>query len=468
MADQAAEVPAGTRRDCEGEVGGQSVKSVQVAFEMVDESVMVESMVHGSSFAPTRSTRLIRRRLVAGMIGASVAVLALSAAPASAAGDAPTGVSASLTGPRQITVFFQLPPTGVTTGFNVQMVRGGNRTVDVAAGTSQTIFTGLKQGDWYSFRVRARFGRSNGAWSPTTPDVYVLRDGESVAPVTSPPSALLPPASLSVSVGDRSVNLVWTPAVAPRGTKVKSYRVTASPGPIVLEVSGSSTSAGFSNLDPAQTYTFTVETLLEDGRRSVAVSSAPVTLVPRTTVAPATAAPTTVAPTTAAPTTAAPTTVAPTTSTLPPLPAVPTVGLIPVSKCTTRVWPLSVQGRPLQYADGSGRGVFVWFGNGVWNVHAYNPDRVAAQFSVQLATSSSLKSYPTLLEPPVDLVKATRSTATMSASSAYDIDAIRVASPCSRTITFAVYENGQPIPTSRIFLGAGGSHPASSKFSLTR
>jgi Fibronectin type III domain len=402
---------------------------------------------------------------VAGAIAA--VALAVTGPTALAAGDPPTSVSAIYSGQRQITVFFQLPLTGVTTGFNVQMVRGGNRTINVPAGTSQTVFAGLKQGEWYSFRVRAQFGRSNGAWSPTTPDVYVLRDGETAPPVTAPPSALLPPSSLSVSVGDRSATLTWTPVAAPPGTKVKSYRVTALPGPIVLEVFGA-TSAVLKDLDPAQTYTFTVETTLDDGRRSTGVSSAPVTLVPRTTVlstTPATIAPTTTfAPTT----TAAPTTVAPTTSTLPPLPAVPTVGLIAVSKCTTRVWPLSAQGRPLQYSNGAGRGVYVWFGNGVWNVHAYNPDRAAAQFSVQLATSSVLKAYPTLLESPVDLVKATSSTATMSASSAYDIDAIRVASPCSRTITFAVYENGQPIPVSRIFLGAAGSHPTSAKFSVTR
>lgn len=92
----------------------------------------------------------------------------------------------------------------------------------------------------------------------------------------------------------------------------------------------------------------------------------------------------------------------------------------------------------------------MWFGNGVWNVHLYNPDHTAVQFTLQV-TSSSLKAYPTSLESPFDVVKASTALVTSTSSSAYDIDALRIVSPCSRTANVCRRERSA-MAASQIFL----------------
>jgi Fibronectin type III domain len=334
----------------------------------------------------------------------------------------------------------------------------------MGAGATSFPFTGLAAGRWYSFRVRAIIGGKKGPYSATTGALYVLKAGETAAPVTVP-NALSAPSSLSVTLNDRSVALSWTPPRLGSGQKVANYVVTAIPGPIVLNVSSSSSSAGFGDLVSGTAYNFTVQAVFTDGRRSPVISSAPILVGPTTTTAQPTTTPATTTTITLPPTT---TTLPPTTTTLQPLPSVPAIAAIPVSKCISSVWPASMLGRPSNFGAGAKRGAYVWFENGVWNVHLYNPASSPSLFTGSVTTGSTQKIYPTYTEGATDLVKAGSKVSTFSFSTANDIDAVRVASPCSRSTTFSFLVNGQAMLTEDIYVGASGAHPLSSRFVITR
>jgi Fibronectin type III domain len=407
-------------------------------------------------------------RLVAALIAVTSTLVCIlsQAAPAASSGSTPASVSAVVSGANEITVRWAQPPGAVTSGYEVQMVEGGNKVAVMTAASTSFPFSGLTAGRWYSFRVRAVLGVKKGPYSATTSALYILKPGETSAPVTVP-NELSAPTSLSLTVNDRSVAISWTPPRLGSSQKIANYVVTAIPGPIVLTVSASTSTAGFGELRSGTVYNFTVQAVFTDGRRSPVISSAPVAIGPTTTTTttgpPATAA--TLPPTTTT-TTLPPTTT--TTTTLPPLPFVPALAAIPVSKCISAVWPTSTLGRPTSFGAGAKRGAFVWFENGVWNVHLYNPSSSPSLFTGSIATGSTQKIYPTYTEGATDIVKAGSKLSTFSFSTANDIDAVRVASPCSRSATFSFLVNGQAMSTDDIYVGASGAHPLSSRFVITR
>jgi hypothetical protein len=403
-----------------------------------------------------RNSRLSLAATLAAMT-ALLLSLFTSSARASSSGSAPVSVAAVATGANEITVRWTQPPRAVVSGYEVQMVEGGNQVAVMTAASNSFPFKGLSAGRWYSFKVRAVINGKKGPYSSTSTPVYLLRQGEATAPVTVPRTENAPSA-LSVSVIDRTASLSWGAPYLASGQRVANYIVTAVPGPIVLTVSGSSFSAGFADLKADTTYTFSVQTVLTNGRRSPAISSLPVFIGTVTTTAPTTTTTTTT-------TTIAPTT---TTTTLQPLPSVPALAAIPVAKCISQVWPASTLGRPQSFGAGAKRGVYVWFESGTWNVHAYNPSGSPVLFTGSVSTGSTHKIYPTFVEGATDLVKAGSKSSSFSLSATNDIDAFRIASPCSRSITFSFLVNGQPIPTEEVFVGASGAHPLSSKFVLTR
>lgn len=399
-------------------------------------------------------------RVLAAFVAVTSLFVSLVAQTASASnkGAQPASVAATLTAPNEITVRWAQPPGAVTSGYEVEMVDGGSKVAVMSSASNSFPFGGLTPGRFYSFRVRAIIGGKKGPYSATTNPIYILKAGETAPPVTTP-KQLSAPASLSATLVDRSVSLSWTPPVLGSGQKVSSYIVSAIPGPIVLTVSSSSLSAGFADLIPGVAYTFTVQSVFSDGRRSSVISSAPIVVGPTTTTA---------APTTTTTTTTLPPTTTTTTTTLQPLPAVPALARISVSKCISQVWPSSAMGRPQSFGAGAKRGVYIWFESGVWNVHAYNPSNSPVLFTGTISSSSSHKVYPTYTESNVDLVKAGSTSSSFSMSTTSDIDALRIASPCSRTMTFSFFLNGSAIPTNEIFFGASGAHPLSPKFVLTR
>lgn len=386
-----------------------------------------------------------------------------NAASSTATAQTPASISAQLSGTNQITVKWSQPPGAVVSGYELQVLQGRNKTYSLPANVTEFTVAGLTPGNWYSFRVRASIGGKKGPYATLGSTVYVLRAGETAPPVTV---AKATPGSLAVSVTGRSVSLSWTAPTELGGRSVKQYLVTATPGPITLTLSGSSFSAGFSDLKADTFYTFSVQGVLSDGSKTLAISSAPIFTGVVTTTAPPTTVAVTAPATTVPPTTAPPTT---TTTTLQPLPAVPAVGAIPVSKCISQVWPASVSGRPANFTNGAKRGVYLWFESGVWNVNFYNPSSSApALFTGSISSSSTQKIYPTYWESTTDLVKAGTRSSSFSASLGNDIDTLRVASPCSRTVTFSFFVNGKAIPTTDVHIGLGAANPLSSTFVVSR
>jgi hypothetical protein len=104
----------------------------------------------------------------------------------------------------------------------------------------------------------------------------------------------------------------------------------------------------------------------------------------------------------------------------------------------------------------------------VWNVYLYNPSNSPSLFTGSITTGSTQKIYPTYTEGATDIVKAGSKLSTFSFSTANDFDAVRIASPCSRSATFSFLVNGQAMLTDDIYVGVSGAHPLSPRFVITR
>ena len=94
-------------------------------------------------------------------------------------------------------------------------------------------------------------------------NVVVMATNASLAQTVSPPTVIFPhsvpsaPASVSVSTGNSSARVSWTPG-GDGGYPLVSTTVTAQPGGATCTVGGSSTSCTISGLSPMTTYTFSV------------------------------------------------------------------------------------------------------------------------------------------------------------------------------------------------------------------
>lgn len=116
------------------------------------------------------------------------------------------------------------------------------QTVDASA--RSTTFTGLSNGVAYDFSVQA-----------------VNRLGTSPAGVRTEKPARAPdaPTAVTVTRGDTTASLSWTPPTFDGGDAINFYRITASPGGATTWADVSSTSTTFTGLSNGTHYTFSVQ-----------------------------------------------------------------------------------------------------------------------------------------------------------------------------------------------------------------
>lgn len=151
------------------------------------------------------------------------------------------------------------------TGYRVTTVPGG-AVVEVGAGESSLVVSGLANGTAYAFTVAAR---SDAGWSAES-DASQL-----VTPRTVPG---VPTGVMGVA-GEGSVELSWQPPATDGGAQIEGYEVVVSPGGATAAV-GAGTSTRIDGLNNGVGYTFTVAALNAAG---VGAGSAPsAVVVPRT------------------------------------------------------------------------------------------------------------------------------------------------------------------------------------------
>ncbi len=401
--------------------------------------------------------------------GSSAVAVPVSAQTNAAGVSAPHSVTAQVTGTAQITVSWSVPSDTagqIVDGYAVYEFPGNNKPIIVASPQTFATFGDRKPGVTYSFYVRARTSSGNGQPSNWSNSVRIPIPGEGAA---QPPEVVNPPQGVvAVVSGEKQITVSWQKALPrtnpTKGQTITSYRVTQTPGAGVIVVPGVSTEATFLNLDRATTYVFSVQTIQTNKKSSVVVLSNPIV------IAPAPAAPIVTATTIVAPTIAA-TTVPPVAATVPnpsstPVASVPPNRALPafveptavgrVSTCVKTPWSDAYTGTPAQFATGANIGVFLWFDGRVWHIRAYNPGPNPVVFTGTVTMGGvPSKFYPTLLET-TDIVRASRTKASFSFSSNYDVDALRVSSGCARTMTVSVAANGAPLSKSQIFVGSTG------------
>jgi titin len=173
---------------------------------------------------------------------------------------APTNVVASASiGHSTITWTAPADNGSTITGYTVTISPGG--TMITTTGATTVTFTGLANGQSYTFSVFATNGVGNGppaSSSVTLPDV---------------PSA---PTAVVATAGVRQATVTWT-APGANGSPITSYIVTTSPGGRTATSTGATT-AVVTGLSNGTTYTFTVTALNAVGTGTASLPSAPITL----------------------------------------------------------------------------------------------------------------------------------------------------------------------------------------------
>jgi hypothetical protein len=156
---------------------------------------------------------------------------------------APTGVSAT-PGNGVATVTWAAPDTGGSpiTGYTVTVSPGGQ--TQSVAGATTLVFTGLSNGQSYTFTVFATNAVGNGPPSASSPPV---------TPLTVPGT----PRNVSASGGNAQAVITWTPPTSNGGAAITGYSVLSTPGSVKVTTMGGTT-ATMTGLVNGLGYSFTV------------------------------------------------------------------------------------------------------------------------------------------------------------------------------------------------------------------
>ncbi|MFA6985157.1 MAG: Calx-beta domain-containing protein [Arenimonas sp.] len=174
-------------------------------------------------------------------------------------------ITAVTRGSGQVEVSF-LPPTitgdSPITGYTVTAspAAGG----DAQAGTTglSHVVTGLQNGTSYTFSVRATNALGTGA--PSAPSAAVV-------PLALPSA----PTSVSATAGDGYADITWDQPASWGDVYITGYRITATPGDAVREVSGwDQNLARLYDLQNGTSYTFAVQAMSAEGLGEAAYTNA--------------------------------------------------------------------------------------------------------------------------------------------------------------------------------------------------
>ncbi len=142
------------------------------------------------------------------------------------------------------------PPTGdggsPITQYTVTESPDGTSTV-LDPSSNEVEFSGLTDGETYSFTVTATTAYGDGPASPPTASI-----------VPGPPTVPNAPTDVIATAGEASATVSWTAPIADPRSPITSYTVTSDPDGVTGVVDGSTTSAIVPGLTDGVAYTFTV------------------------------------------------------------------------------------------------------------------------------------------------------------------------------------------------------------------
>jgi Fibronectin type III domain len=422
-----------------------------------------------------RHRHLVRLVVITLVLAVSLGVMIHSAGPASAQTTTPTTtllpggfqttpvqfLSATRKGDRDVVVSWVPPQNALSPVVRYRISAGAESAAAlpnpaqylVNSGVLNVTFRNLRVGSTYFFQVQPETNVGAGAPSELTAPITIT-DGSERKP--------LPASGVSVTIlSPTQAAVQWTLSPVKQGVTVSKYRVTTFPTTKTVEVPSPVNTAALQNLKPGVTYYIQVQAISSEGKFSdPALSGAVITPLP---------VPATPAPTLPPPTLATTTTSTTTTTMLLPLPSPVVVPALPkAARCTTRVWNPSLLGTPSRLQAGAPTGAYVWTDGRAIHLRTYNNSNTPVRFSGTVSANTSMPTAKFYLEPDADSVSIGRSAASFSFSSAYDIDSLRFDGRCVRSVTVRLYVNGQPMPTSQIFIGANNVNPSTSAFVLTR
>ncbi|MEV4838754.1 fibronectin type III domain-containing protein [Nonomuraea sp. NPDC049486] len=157
----------------------------------------------------------------------------------------PTNVIATAAS-RSVSISWNPPADTGTSPITTYTVAEASTGRTETVSTTTVLFTGLTNGQRYSFKVKATNDAGDSAWS-------------AVSNVVSPQPLPVPdqPLIIDADPGDEQVTLSWAPPPS-GGEAITTYRIAIQPSDRTVEVAGDVTSAVVKNLDNGAEYAFTL------------------------------------------------------------------------------------------------------------------------------------------------------------------------------------------------------------------
>ena len=184
----------------------------------------------------------------------------------------PSGLNVAA-GDGSVTVSWTAPSSdggSSITGYRVS-VRPGRTSVDVKSDASSTVFTGLANGQPYTFAVSASNPAGSGASSDSS---------GSVTPVAPPVKSTVPgsPSSIVAAVEREQVTVTWSAPDSDGGDPLTGYKIVSDPGAKTVVSSADSLTGTFSGLSKGISYSFTAIAINSVGEGAASRSSNSVTI----------------------------------------------------------------------------------------------------------------------------------------------------------------------------------------------
>ena len=145
-------------------------------------------------------------------------------------------------------------------------MRPGRTSVDVKSDASSTVFTGLANGQPYTFAVSASNPAGSGASSDSS---------GSVTPVAPPVKSTVPgsPSNVVATVEREQVTVTWSAPDSDGGDPLTGYKIVSDPGAKTVVSSADSLTGTFSGLSKGISYSFTAIAINSVGEGAASRSS---------------------------------------------------------------------------------------------------------------------------------------------------------------------------------------------------
>ncbi len=137
--------------------------------------------------------------------------------------------------------------------------------------------------------------------------------------------------------------------------------------------------------------------------------------------------------------------------------------------CDRAPWEARVQGAP-HYRSGAASGDYLWHDRRGFHLRVTHRSNDRAVFSGTLVSSAPMRRDPVRLEGrDYAVLSANRKVLSFRFYNYGHTDGVNFHTDCARALTIrTLHRNGNPLPTSAVYLGATKAHPADIPFTVHR